>query len=65
VKQLGKKSGKNLWIAPNTRTCPTGVNGIIQIIMTGINVKRSLTVRLPRKRIRERGKLSVRNNQKA
>jgi hypothetical protein len=46
VKQLGKKSGKTLWIAPKTRTCPTGDSGINRIMTTGINVTKSLKVRL-------------------
>lgn len=49
VKQLGKKSGKKRWIAPNTRTWPTGERGIIRIMMTGMNVIMSLKVRLWRK----------------
>jgi hypothetical protein len=46
VKQLGKKSGKNRWMAPNTRTCPTGDNGMINMITTGMKVIMSLKVRL-------------------
>jgi hypothetical protein len=46
VKQLGKKSGKNRCMAPNTRTCPTGDSGIMRIMITGIKVMISLKVRL-------------------
>mmetsp|Transcript_23155 Transcript_23155/g.42593 ORF Transcript_23155/g.42593 Transcript_23155/m.42593 type:complete len:102 (-) Transcript_23155:1868-2173(-) len=46
VKQLGKKSGKTRCIAPNIKTCPIGVKGIIRMIRTGINVIVSLNVRL-------------------
>lgn len=46
VKQLGKKSGKNLWIAPKTKTCPTGDKGINKIMTTGMKVIMSLKVLL-------------------
>ncbi|EJK51920.1 hypothetical protein THAOC_28864 [Thalassiosira oceanica] len=46
VKQLGKKSGNTLWIAPNTNTWPIGDKGINKMIITGTNVIVSLNVRL-------------------
>mmetsp|Transcript_38974 Transcript_38974/g.93793 ORF Transcript_38974/g.93793 Transcript_38974/m.93793 type:complete len:102 (+) Transcript_38974:200-505(+) len=45
VKQLGKKSGKTLCMAPKTKTCPIGDKGIIRMITTGMNVIVSLNVR--------------------
>jgi hypothetical protein len=46
VKQDGKKSGKTLWMAPNTKTWPIGDSGMSKMMTTGMNVIVSLNVRL-------------------
>ena len=50
----GKKSGKKRWIAPKTKTWPTGDRGISRMIMKGTVVSRSFTVLLSTRTSRAR-----------
>lgn len=45
VKVEGKKSGKMRWMREKTSTWPTGVRGMMRMMVKGISVSRSLAVR--------------------